>query len=64
MSFRRMLPFLLLNIFISAAVVLGILWWWDGRQEDTLAVIQAESGSPASRPLLKGCPCCRGRTHC
>lgn len=31
MSFRRMLPFLLLNILVSAAVILAILWWWDGR---------------------------------
>jgi LysM repeat protein len=31
MSFRRMLPFLLLNILVSAVVMLAILWWWDGR---------------------------------
>lgn len=31
MSFRRMAPFLLLNILVSAAVVLGILYWWDKR---------------------------------
>ncbi|MBK7917421.1 MAG: LysM peptidoglycan-binding domain-containing protein [Chloroflexi bacterium] len=31
MSFRRMVPFLLLNILVSAAVVLAILYWWDGR---------------------------------
>lgn len=29
---RRMLPFILINIFVSAAVVLGILYWWDNRQ--------------------------------
>lgn len=29
MSFRRMVPFLLLNIFVSAAVVLAILYFWD-----------------------------------
>ncbi|MFN2134786.1 MAG: lamin tail domain-containing protein [Candidatus Promineifilaceae bacterium] len=34
MSFRRMLPFLLLNIFVSAAVVLAVLWWWDGRETE------------------------------
>ena len=33
MSFRRMVPFLLLNILVSAAVVLGILYWWDGRDQ-------------------------------
>lgn len=39
MSFRRMLPFILVNILVSATVVLAILWWWEGRKEDTLAVI-------------------------
>ena len=29
MSLRRMLPFLLLNVVVSAAVMLGILYWWD-----------------------------------
>ena len=33
MSFRRMVPFLLLNILVSATVVLGILYWWDGRDQ-------------------------------
>lgn len=32
MPLRRMLPFILINIFVSAAVVLSILFWWDGRQ--------------------------------
>jgi LysM repeat protein len=31
MPVRRMLPFILLNILVSAAVVLAILYWWDGR---------------------------------
>jgi LysM repeat protein len=34
MSYRRMLPFLLINIIVSATVVLAILWWWDGRNEE------------------------------
>ena len=34
MSFRRMLPFLLINILVSAAIMLGILWWWDGREPE------------------------------
>jgi LysM repeat protein len=29
-----MLPFLLINIAVSAAVVLGILFWWEGRKEE------------------------------
>jgi LysM repeat protein len=37
MSIRRMLPFLFLNIVVSAVVVLGILYWWDGRQETMAA---------------------------
>jgi LysM repeat protein len=32
MSFRRMLPFLILNVIVSAVVVLGVLYWWDARQ--------------------------------
>lgn len=32
MAFRRMLPFLLINVLVSASVVFGILWWWDGRE--------------------------------
>jgi LysM repeat protein len=31
MSFRRMLPFLFLNIVVSAVVMLGILFWWENR---------------------------------
>lgn len=33
MSVRRMAPFLLLNIVVSATVVLGLLFWWDGRNQ-------------------------------
>lgn len=35
LSLRRLLPLILLNVVVSAAVVLGILLWWDGRQEET-----------------------------
>ena len=45
MSVRRMLPFLLLNIVVSATVVLGILYWWEGEQAE-----QAEEF--ASRPAV------------
>lgn len=31
MSLRRMLPFLLLNIVVSAAVMYGILYWWESQ---------------------------------
>ena len=30
-SLRRMLPFLLINIVVSAVVMLGVLYWWDSR---------------------------------
>jgi LysM repeat protein len=32
MSLRRMLPFILINILVSAVVVLGILYWWENRE--------------------------------
>ena len=38
MSFRRMLPFLILNVIVSAIVVLGVLYWWDVRQPEASAV--------------------------
>ncbi|MCB8945453.1 MAG: lamin tail domain-containing protein [Ardenticatenaceae bacterium] len=38
MSFRRMLPFLILNVIVSAAVVLGVLYWWDARQPEEVEV--------------------------
>lgn len=31
MSARKMIPFLLLNVLVSAVVVLAILYWWDNR---------------------------------
>ncbi|MCB0033489.1 MAG: lamin tail domain-containing protein [Anaerolineales bacterium] len=37
MTFRRMLPFLFLNIVVSATVVVGILYWWEyGRESEEL----------------------------
>ena len=34
MPARRLLAFILLNVFVSAAVVLAILFWWDSRQTE------------------------------
>lgn len=57
MAFRRMLPFILVNVLVSAAVVFGILWWWEGRQpadvcvEETTAVAAAPL-PPAAAPAL------------
>jgi LysM repeat protein len=36
MSVRRMLPFIFINIIVSATVVLAILFWWDNRQSDSI----------------------------
>ncbi len=36
MSFRQMLPFLFLNVVVSAVVVLSILFWWDNRNEGAM----------------------------
>ena len=38
MSFRRMLPFLLINIVVSATIMLAILFWWDNRDVSETAV--------------------------
>ena len=45
MSFRQMLPFLFLNVVVSAVVVLSILFWWDNRTEGAMgaAEITAEA---------------------
>lgn len=37
MSIRRMLPFIFVNIVISAVVVMLILVWWENRQEEIAA---------------------------
>lgn len=41
MAFRRMLPFILINVLVAAAVVFGILFWWDSREERTPLVLPA-----------------------
>lgn len=47
MSFRRMLPFILINIVVSTAVVLSILFWWNGRQGGAETAV-VESGGAVS----------------
>ncbi len=47
MSFRRMLPFLLLNVLVSLAVVLSMLWWWDRREPEPTAVEAALTAAVA-----------------
>ncbi|MGH2536393.1 MAG: LysM peptidoglycan-binding domain-containing protein [Candidatus Promineifilaceae bacterium] len=48
MSVRRMLPFVLVNILVSAAVVIGILMWWDARQA---APAQEAAAGPTAQPF-------------
>lgn len=55
MSLRRMLPFIVINIIVSASVVLLILYWWNGRQPATTIVSQATAtavspNAPLSTP--------------
>ncbi len=47
MSFRQMLPFLLLNIIVSAVVVLSILFWWSNRGG---GAVTAEATAAATLP--------------
>lgn len=60
MTFRRMLPFILVNVLVSATVVLAILWWWDGRVEDTpLPVVEAPEAAaivPTEAPDSSNAP--------
>ena len=35
-SFKRILPFILLNVIISAATTLAVLYWWDKTQRPVL----------------------------
>ena len=45
MSFRQMLPFLLLNIIVSAVVVLSILFWWDSRGGAAAAAVASPTAA-------------------
>ena len=48
MSFRRMLPFILINIVVSAVVVLAILFWWDGRKAEQVQAVEATAVAQAT----------------
>ncbi|MCP5096341.1 MAG: LysM peptidoglycan-binding domain-containing protein [Chloroflexi bacterium] len=43
MSFRRMLPFILINVVVSAVVVLGILYWWENRDDGVITAVGVET---------------------
>ena len=46
MSFRQMLPFLFLNVIVSAVVVLSILFWWSNRDGNGAAAGAATATLP------------------
>ena len=51
MPVRRMLPFLLLNIVVSAVVVLAILYFWDNRSPETESVTAARETAVPGPPF-------------
>lgn len=51
MPVRRMLPFLLLNIVVSAVVVLAILYFWDNRSPKVENLAAAEETAVAAQPF-------------
>ena len=65
MSIRRMLPFIFINVVISAIVVLAILYWWENRTtpegETTvmtavLPTISAETGATVAAAPVADTP--------
>ncbi len=54
MSLRRMLPFILINILVSAVVVLGILYWWENRElvAEENGVAETAVSTPTATPEL------------
>ncbi len=45
MSFRQMLPFLFLNVVVSAVVVLSILFWWSNRDGNGASLTDATAAA-------------------
>lgn len=43
MALKRYIPFLLLNILVSAVVVLGVLYYWDNKQTEQRQIATATS---------------------
>ncbi len=62
MTFRQMLPFLFLNVIVSAATVLAVLFWWDSRQPDVATVaVEAATSIAQTVPIAAVAPVCPGR---
>lgn len=58
---RRLLPLILLNVVVSAAVVLGILLWWDSREGEApsttiLPTVAAEATAAGVIPAVATTP--------
>jgi LysM repeat protein len=53
-----MLPFILVNILVSATVVLAILFWWDNRESSTVQATAVVIAQPprATSPATTGAP--------
>lgn len=49
MSVRRMIPFIFLNVVVSALAVLAVLYWWDSRQP---AAPTPLASMPVAQPTL------------
>ena len=55
MSARRLLPLVLLNVIVSAAVVLGILYWWENRSDaepepEAVVIAPTAAATQAAQP--------------
>jgi hypothetical protein len=58
-TFKRLLPYLILNILVSAATTLGVLYWWDQNRPaeppltmPQLPPIAADTGSQTQIPRI------------
>lgn len=51
MPARRFVPLILINIVVSAAVVLAILFWWDGRQPEAAPTVETLRSSPTPQAI-------------
>ena len=61
MSARRLLPLVLLNVIVSAAVVLGILYWWENRsaaepEAQAVALAPTAAATAAVQPTQPAAP--------
>jgi hypothetical protein len=55
-SWKNILPYLLLNVLISAATVLIVLYFWDNRQPQAHTAPQDTAAVPTARPSAAQTP--------